>query len=76
MNDAERTAPERERRRWLHLSQETLAIVGSAIALATLMLATTGDIRDEARADREHFQREILRLTGETARLSARADPE
>ena len=129
-NDAESTAPVPGRRRWFHLSPETIAIVTVGIALATLMLTTANDIRDEARAarvawekrtaeidaawkaesrqirdsfdararaDREaweaearairaenraareaweaesrHFQREILNLTAEIARLSSR----
>ncbi len=33
--------------------------------------AESRQLRDEATADREHFQREILRLTGEQARLAA-----
>jgi len=52
------------------LSQETLAILGVGIALAALILTSItgvrGDIqavRDEARADRQVFQKQILRLT-------------
>jgi len=52
------------------LSQETLAILGVGIALAALILTSItgvrGDIqavRDEARADRQVFQEQILRLT-------------
>ena len=52
------------------LSQETLAILGVGIALAALTLTSIagvrGDIqavRDEARADRQVFQEQILRLT-------------
>lgn len=69
----------------LRISQETLAIVTVGIALAGLNLVTTGDLRDlrnewqaesrqlrdEARADREAFQREILRLTERQAELGA-----
>lgn len=69
----------------LRISQETLAIVTVGIALAGLNLVTTGDLRDlrnewqaesrqlrdEARADREAFQREILRLTEKQAELGA-----
>ena len=51
------TPPEGERRRWFHLSQETIAIVTVGIALATLMLTTTAGIRNEARADREAWER-------------------
>ena len=59
------------------LSQETLAIIGATIALAALILTSTAgvrgeiqavrdelrDVRAEARADREVFQGQILRLT-------------
>ncbi|MCY4351345.1 MAG: hypothetical protein OXC25_16010 [Thiotrichales bacterium] len=52
------------------LSQETLAIIGATVALAALTLTSIagvrGDIqavRDEARADRQVFQEQILRLT-------------
>ena len=52
------------------LSQETLAIIGATVALAALTLTSVagvrGDIqavRDEARADRQVFQEQILRLT-------------
>ena len=34
------------------------------------------EVTAQWRADREHFQSEIRRLTGETARLAARAEPE
>ena len=61
----------------LRISQEMIAIVTVGVALAGLNLVTTGDLRDlrnewqaesrqlrdEARSDREAFQREILRLT-------------
>ena len=40
------------------LSQETIAIVTVGIALAGLNLATTGDLREEARADRAAAQAE------------------
>ena len=87
------------------LSQETIAIVTVGIALAGLNLATVGDLRDEARADRaawqaesrqlrdearadraawqaenqrrrDEFQREILRLTAEHAKLATVVDPD
>ena len=45
------------------LSQETLAILGVGIALAALILTTLTGVRDEARADRQVFQEQILRLT-------------
>ena len=59
------------------LSQETFAIVGASIGLAALILTSTAqirgeirdiraemrDIRAEARADRETFERHIIRLT-------------
>ena len=56
------------------LSQETLAIIGATIAVAALILTTITGVRDEARADREAmrtearanrqvFQEQILRLT-------------
>ena len=59
------------------ISQETLAIIGATIALAALILTSTAgvrseiqavrdelrDVRAEVRADREVFQRQILRLT-------------
>ena len=51
------------------LSQETIAIVTVGIALAGLNLATVGDLRDEARADRAAWQAESRQLRDE-----ARAD--
>ena len=59
------------------LSQETLAIIGVGVALAALILTSTAgvrgeiqavrdelrDVRAEARADREVFQDQILRLS-------------
>ena len=63
------------------LSQETLAILGASIALATLILTSTAGIRAEihavrveARADRETFERHIIRLTEQQAVLSGRVD--
>ena len=47
------------------LSQETVASVTVGIALAGLILATVGDLRDEARADRAAAQ---------TDRAAAQAD--
>ena len=69
----------------LRISQETIAIVTVGVELAGLNLVTTGDLRDlrnewqaesrqlreEARSDREAFQREILRLTQGQAELAA-----
>ena len=62
----------------LKLSQETIAIVTVGLTLATLVLtlagfviSSTGDIRAEARADREAWQAESARLRDE-----ARADRE
>ena len=37
--------------------------------------AESRQLRDEARADREHFQREILHLTAEQAKLAALTKP-
>ena len=83
--DAEPTAPERHpgpTRRWFRLSQETIAIVGSAIALATLILTATGNIRDEARADRAAWEAESRQIRAEAqahrdaADAQARADRE
>ena len=65
------------RPRMSRISQETLAIIGATIALAALILTSTAgvrseiqavrdelrDVRTEARADREVFQGQILRLT-------------
>ncbi|MCY4286870.1 MAG: hypothetical protein OXC65_16210 [Thiotrichales bacterium] len=45
------------------LSQETLAIIGTTIAVAALILTTLTGVLDEARADRQVFQEQILRLT-------------
>ena len=73
------------------LKQETIAIVAVGVTMLGTMLYTTGrlearmdrvvaEIRTEARADRELFTREILRLTSEQSRLAgivdgARAEP-
>jgi len=73
------------------LKQETIAIVAVGVTMLGTMLYTTGrlearmdrvvaEIRMEARADRELFTREILRLTSEQSRLAgivegARAEP-
>jgi len=64
-NDTERT-PGR-----LRLSQETIAIVTVGIALAGLILASVGDLREEARTDRAAWQAESRQLRDE-----ARADRE
>ena len=59
------------------LTQETIAIGTVGLTLATLVLtlagfviSSTNDIRDEARADREAFEKHILRLTQEQSRLA------
>ena len=63
------------------LRQETIAIVAVGVTMLGTMLYTTGrletridrvaaEIRTEARADREIFTREILRLTAEQSRLA------
>ena len=73
------------------LKQETIAIVAVGVTMLGTMLYTTGrlearmdrvvvEIRTEARADRELFTREILRLTSEQSRIAgivegARAEP-
>ena len=53
----------------LQISQETIAIVTVGVALAGLILVATGDLRDEARADRAAWQAESRQLRDE-----ARAD--
>ncbi|MDD9983814.1 MAG: hypothetical protein OXU81_21065 [Gammaproteobacteria bacterium] len=63
------------------LKQETVAIVAVGLTILGTMLFTTSrlearmdrvvaEIRTEARADREVFTREILRLTAGQSRLS------
>ena len=63
------------------LKQETIAIVAVGLTILGTILLTTSrletridrvatEIRSEARADRELFAREILRLTGEQSRLA------
>ena len=63
------------------LKQETIAIVAVGLTILGTMLFTTNrlearmeravaGIRTEARADRELFTREILRLTSEQSRLA------
>ncbi len=63
------------------LKQETIAIVAVGATMLGTMLYTTSrletrmdravaEIRSEARADRELFTREILRLTAEQSRLA------
>ena len=39
------------------LSQGTIVIITVDLALGTLMVTTTGDLRTEARPDREAFQK-------------------
>ena len=55
----------------LRISQETIAIVTVGVALAGLILITTGDLRNEAREDRNAWQAESRQLRDE-----ARADRE
>ena len=63
------------------LKQETIAIVAVGVTILGTMLFTTSrlearmdravaEIRTEARADREVFAREILRLTAGQSRLA------
>ena len=63
------------------LKQETIAIVAVGLTMLGTMLYTTSrlearidrvqtEIRAEARADREIFTREIVRLTAEQSRLA------
>ena len=63
------------------LKQETIAIVAVGVTMLGTLLYTTSrlearmdravaEIRIEARADRELFTREILRLTAEQSRLA------
>jgi hypothetical protein len=63
------------------LKQETIAIVAVGVTMLGTMLFTTSrlearidrlqaETRAEARADREIFTREILRLTADQARLA------
>ena len=66
------------------LSQETLAIIGASVGLAVLILTSTiglrgemqtiqteiRDVRIEARADREVFERHIIRLAEQQGILS------
>ena len=47
------------------ISQETIAIVTVGVALAGLILVTTGDLRDEARANRVAWQAESQQLRNE-----------
>ncbi len=56
------------------LSQETLAILGVGIGIAALILTTTAGLRAEARADRETFQAQILRLTEQQGVLTAHVE--
>ena len=79
MNDATRTR--------IRVSQETIAVVTVGLALAALMVTSTGlvvtsigrvsdrldhnvaELRAEARADREAFARQIVKLTAGQAHL-------
>ena len=64
------------------LSQETIVIITVDLALGTLMVTTTGDLRTEARPDREAFQNEMQALrpkahaAREAVRSESRADRE
>ena len=49
----------------LRISQEMIAIVTVGVALAGLMLVTTGDLREEARADRAAWQAQSQQLRNE-----------
>ena len=53
------------------LRDEARADRAAAEADRAAWQAESRQLRDEARTDREHFQREILRLTAETAKLAA-----
>ncbi len=44
------------------LTQETIAIVTVGLTLAGFVICSTNDIRAEARADREAFEKHITRL--------------
>ena len=57
------------------LSQETVAIVSVGVALAGLILASVGDFREEARADRTAWQAESRQIRDE-ARAADAADRE
>ncbi len=70
------------------LSQETLAILGVGVALAALTLTSIAgvrgeiravrdelqDVRAEARADRQVFQKQILRLTEQQGELGGQIE--
>ena len=66
----------------LRLSQETLAILGASIALATLILTSTAGIRAEIQTVRTEIRTEIhavraeARADREALRTEARADRE
>jgi len=55
----------------LRISQETIAIVTVGVALAGLILITTGDLRNEAREDRSEWEAQSRQLRDE-----ARSDRE
>ena len=64
------------------LNQETIAIITAGLALGTLIVTAPGDLRTEARADREAFQNETQALrpkahaAREAVRSESRADRE
>ena len=56
---------ESQRTKRPRISQETIAIVTVGVALAGLILVTTGDLRDEGRASRVAWQAESQQLRNE-----------
>ena len=51
--------------RRLRISQETIAVVTVGVALAGLILITTGDLRNEAREDRSAWQTQSQQMRNE-----------
>ena len=51
------------------LSQETIAMLTVGVALASIILVNQGDMRAEARADREAFAKQITRLVEQQGTL-------
>lgn len=49
----------------LRISQETIATLTVGVALAGLILITTGDLRNEARADRSAWQTQSQQMRNE-----------
>ena len=56
------------------LSQETITILTVGVALAGLILVNQGDMRAEARADREAFAKQITRIVEQQGTLSGLVD--